>query len=93
MKVRFLEIDEEETFLLGYPLKLTPTERRFLLFIAQNEFASADDLIPLLRTDASRGNIAVHICEINKIYRINDDQSEQLVYRTEVRGSPPNTRG
>ena len=66
MKVRFLEIDEKETFLLGYPLKLTPTERRFLLFIAQNEFASADDLIPLLRTDASRGNIAVHICEINK---------------------------
>lgn len=28
-----------------------------------------------------------------ELYRINDDQSEQLVYRTEVRGSPPSTRG
>lgn len=66
MQIRFLEIDEEQAYLLGFPLKLTPTEHRFLLFIAQNSFASANDLIPLLRTNASRGNISVHICEINK---------------------------
>ena len=66
MQVRFLDIDDKKAFLLGYPLKLTPTERRFLLFIATNGSASAEDLIPLLRTNASRGNIAVHICEINR---------------------------
>jgi len=72
MHIRFLEIDGEKSFLLGFPLKLTPTERRILLSIAENDSVSADELIPLLKTNVSRTNISVHICEINrKAYSIS----------------------
>lgn len=66
MQIRFLEIDEKKSFLFGFPLKLTPTERRILLEIAKRDSACADDLISLLPSNVSRGNIAVHISAINK---------------------------
>ena len=66
MQIRFLEIDENESFLLGFPLKLTPTERRILLTIAQSGNASTDDLIRLLSSGVTRENVTVHICSINK---------------------------
>ena len=66
MQIRFLEITEKESFLLGFPLKLTPSERRILLAIAQTGSASANDLIRLLPANVSRGNITVHISSINK---------------------------
>ena len=66
MNVGFLNICENEIFLLGYRLKLSPTEKAILLKIAKDESASIDQLLSLLSSGVSRGNIAVHINSINK---------------------------
>ena len=66
MNVGFLNIGENEIFLLGYRLKLSPTEKAILLKIANDESASIDELLSLLSSGVSRGNIAVHINSINK---------------------------
>ena len=66
MQIRFLTIKETGVFLLGFPLKLTPTEKRFLIKIAEDEAISADGLLALLPHHVSRGNITVHINSINK---------------------------
>ena len=70
MIIRFLEIDENEAYLLGYELKLSPTERKILFTIAKSESITADALLELLPTNLSRGNITVHICSINKKARL-----------------------
>ena len=66
MTVGYLDITSKEAYLIGYKLKLSPTERAILLEIAQNAGASIDELMPLLSNGVSRGNIAVHINSINK---------------------------
>ena len=66
MIVNYLDITKEECFLIGYKLKLSPTERAILFEIANKESATIDELLPLLSNGVSRGNIAVHINSINK---------------------------
>ncbi len=66
MNVNFLSINNSEIYLIGYKLKLSPTERKILENIAKNESASIEELLPLLSDGVSRGNIAVHINSINK---------------------------
>lgn len=66
MIVNYLSITEDEAYLIGYKLKLSPTERSILLEISEKGEASIDTLIPILPDGVSRGNIAVHINSINK---------------------------
>lgn len=66
MKVGFLNITSDEVYLIGYRLKLSPTERAILYEIADKGSASIDELLLLLSSGVSRGNIAVHINSINK---------------------------
>lgn len=66
MQIRFLSIDADEAFLLGYRLKLSKTEQRLLYEIAKGGKCGVDDLVTLLPDGVSRGNIAVHINAINK---------------------------
>ena len=66
MTVGYLDITSKEAYLIGYKLKLSPTERAILLEIAQNAGAAIDELMPLLSDGVNRGNIAVHINAINK---------------------------
>lgn len=66
MNVNYLNITKNEAYLIGYKLKLTPTERSILFEIADKNGASIDELLNLLSEGVSRGNIAVHINSINK---------------------------
>lgn len=66
MNVSFLNITNEGIFLIGYPLKLSPTERAILTKLAEDKSATIDELLLLLSAGVSRGNIAVHINSINK---------------------------
>ena len=66
MNVNYLNITKNEAYLIGYKLKLTPTERSILFEIADKKGASIDELLSLLSEGVSRGNIAVHINSINK---------------------------
>ena len=64
--VNFLNISDDDVYLIGYKLKLSPTERAILCEIAKGKGASIEDLLPILSVGVSRGNIAVHINSINK---------------------------
>jgi DNA-binding MarR family transcriptional regulator len=66
MQIRFLVIEETEIRLLGFPLKLTPSEKRLLIAIAEHGSISIEELMPLLNAGVSRGNVAVHINAINR---------------------------
>ena len=66
MNINYLSITPDEAYLIGYKLKLSPTERAILFEIANKKSASIDELLPLLSSVVSRGNIAVHINSINK---------------------------
>ena len=66
MTVNYLNITKEEAYLIGYKLKLSPTERAILFEIANKKSASIEELLPILSDGVSRGNIAVHINSINK---------------------------
>ena len=66
MNINFLSINDSEVYLIGYKLKLSPTEKTILESIAKNDGASIEELLPLLSDGVSRGNIAVHINSINK---------------------------
>lgn len=68
MKINFnyLNINDNEVYLIGYKLKLSPTERTLLCAITESKSASIEELLPLLSDGVSRGNIAVHINSINK---------------------------
>ena len=66
MQERFLIIDENEVRLLGYPLLLTPTEKKILSLITLRGEASTELLCSLLNDGVSRQNVAVHISAINR---------------------------
>ena len=65
MQISFLVI-EDDIRLLGFPLKLTPSERKLLVAIAERGPLSIEELVPLLNVGVSRGNVAVHINAINR---------------------------
>ena len=65
MQIRFLNLTSDGIYLLGHPLKLSPTEERLLRAVAEGGKSGVDDLLPLLSAGVSRGNIAVHITSIN----------------------------
>ena len=66
MKIRFLELCPNKIFLLGYELKISPSEEKLLRAIAEGGKSDIDTLSALLRDGVSRGNVAVHINGINK---------------------------
>lgn len=66
MHVKFLTIEEKNVYLIGYKLKLSPSERNLLLNIANSKGKTIDELLLLLNDGVSRGNVAVHINSINK---------------------------
>ena len=66
MQERFLVIEKGGVFLLGYPLRLTPTENKLLTLITERGEASAELLCTLLSEGVSRQNVAVHISAINR---------------------------
>ena len=66
MQERFLVIEKGGVFLLGYPLRLTPTENKLLTLITERGEASAELLCSLLNEGVSRQNVAVHISAINR---------------------------
>lgn len=63
---KFLTIEDKDVRLIGYKLKLSPSERTLLAAIADKDGASIEELLPLLAEGISRGNVAVHINAINK---------------------------
>lgn len=66
MQIRFLCIERDSVYLLGYPLKLSPTEDKLLRIIADGGRRGSEDLLRLLPDGVSKGNIAVHINAINR---------------------------
>ena len=66
IRTGFLNIEKSGVYLIGYPLKLSTTERTLLREIANNGNATIDELWALLSNGVSRGNVAVHINSINK---------------------------
>ena len=86
MQIRFLTVDSQEVFLLGYPLRLSKTEHKLLDIIARGGRCGVDDLAELLPQGVSKGNVAVHINAINKKARaisgrkliIYEDQSYKI---------------
>ena len=66
MNFNFLNIENGEAYLIGYKLKLSPTERTLLYEIADKKSASIDELLALLDEGVSRGNVAVHVNSINR---------------------------
>ena len=66
MQERFLIIDKSGIRLLGYPLRLTPTEAKLLTLITERGEASVELLCTLLSEGVSRQNVAVHISAINR---------------------------
>ena len=66
MKIRFLDIAHDGNFLLGYPLKLSPTEEKLLKEVANGGKCDVSSLAKLLSDGVSSGNVAVHINAINR---------------------------
>ena len=66
MQIRFLSIVHDGIFLLGYPLKLSPTEEKLLKEVANGGRCGVAELSKLLTDGVSSGNIAVHINSINR---------------------------
>ena len=66
MQIRFLNLERDEIFLLGYSLTLSPTEEKLLRAIAEGGKRGSSDLALLLPAETSVGNVAVHISSINK---------------------------
>ncbi len=52
--------------LLGYPLSLSPKERKILSLILQEEPLSGAELCQRLSLSVSRAALSVYICAINK---------------------------
>ena len=61
----FLNISDEGILLLGFPLKLSPTEQKLLMAICERD-ATIEELSTLLCEGVSRQNVAVHINSINR---------------------------
>ena len=66
MQIRFLTIAHDGIFLLGYRLKLSPTEEKLLKEVANGGRCGVADLGKLLSDGVSHGNVAVHINSINR---------------------------
>lgn len=66
MQERFLIIEDNEVRLVGFPLYLTPTEKKLLTLITERGEASTELLCSLLNEGVSRQNVAVHISSINR---------------------------
>ena len=64
----FLSIDEKhrKAYLLGYELKLTPTEFKILDLIFEHGQISPDEMLPYLPARCTRRSIPVHVSAINK---------------------------
>ena len=62
----FVGESAKDVILLGYRLKLTPAEYKIITLIAENERLGTDELCLALGENITKGNVAVHICSINK---------------------------
>ena len=59
--------NRSEVFYLGYRLKVTPSEYKILTVLDRSDRCSTNELTELLGFDATKkGNVAVHICSINR---------------------------
>ena len=65
MQRGFLNVNDSGIFLLGFPLKLSPTEQKLLVAICERD-ATIEELSTLLCEGVSRQNVAVHINSINR---------------------------
>ena len=65
MQRGFLNVNDNCIFLLGFPLKLSPTEQKLLVAICERD-ATIEELSTLLCEGVSRQNVAVHINSINR---------------------------
>ena len=65
MQRGFLNVNDNGIFLLGFPLKLSPTEQKLLVAICERD-ATSEELSTLLCEGVSRQNVAVHINSINR---------------------------
>ena len=65
MQRSFLNVNDNGIFLLGFPLKLSPTEQKLLVAICERD-ATIEELSTLLCEGVSRQNVAVHINSINR---------------------------
>ena len=65
MRRGFLNISDEKVLLLGFPLKLSPTELKLLMAICEGDM-TVEELSSLLNEGVSRQNVAVHINSINR---------------------------
>ena len=59
-------MEKDSFFLLGYELKLSPTERKLLRAITEGGKSSVEHLTALLPEGVNPSNVAVHISSINK---------------------------
>lgn len=62
----FYEYASNAFFLMGYPLKLSPTEHELLLLILKHDGLGMDELIRQASHPLSRSSIPVHIHAINR---------------------------
>ena len=62
----FVDGSADDVLLLGYRLELTPAERKIVTLIAENGRIGTGGLCSALGGNITRGNVAVHICSINK---------------------------
>lgn len=62
----FLEIEGESAWLMGYSLKLSPTEAKIINIIFDNRPVDTDGILAHLPSKATKKSIPVHINSINK---------------------------
>ena len=56
-----------EVYYIGYRLKTTPCEYKILVALSENERCTSEFLASVLGFDNSkRGNVAVHVCSLNR---------------------------
>ena len=68
-KIKFLTVgdDKDDVWFLGYRLKLTPSEYKLLSALSRERHATAERLAAELGLSCDKkGNVAVHICSINR---------------------------
>ena len=63
----FIGEDRKDVYLLGYRLHLTPFEFKILSALADGKPKTANELASSIgRADDKKGNVAVHICAVNR---------------------------
>ena len=77
----FYEYASDSFFLMGYPLKLTPTEHEILYLILKHDGLSMEELIRQSTRPLCRSTIPVHIHAINRKARFISDR-RLLEFRT-----------